>query len=79
MTKNRWNYLKALTAPAARIVHEARVAWMQRNPLDLGPIQTMPLVPMFKTTGGTYNVGRNAEKRRDRKADIKARAAARRA
>lgn len=64
MTRNRWKYLKNLKPAAPRYLHESCKAFMAENPLSAITGVRMPLVPRVVLTGGTYNVGRNAEKRR---------------
>jgi len=66
MNAARWKYLKALTPPAPRYLHTSAAVAMLPQPTD--PL--MPSIPWTQRPGDTYNVGRNAEKRR-RRADAK--------
>ncbi len=74
MNKKRWNYLKSLAPPAPTYLHVAAEVGIAPNPKN----PMMPGTP-WVAKGESYNVGRNASKRADRNADIKMRAAARKA
>lgn len=78
MNKTRWQYLKDLTLSTPRMVHKSCDAGMVPDPRSAVVGFNLPPIPYVERPGHTYNAGRNAAKRHDRKADIRARAAARR-
>ncbi|HEY9145648.1 MAG TPA: hypothetical protein VIN36_03100 [Thiobacillus sp.] len=73
MTPARWAAIRSTSAPAGNYIHISCTAQMVPDPTD----PNAPWIPMV-SAGKTYHAGRNASKRKDRRADIRARAAARR-
>jgi hypothetical protein len=62
LTKNRWEYLKALEPTASRYLHVSAHARMIADPR--GPM--FPLIPWIQRPGMTFNAGRNKAKREKR-------------
>lgn len=68
LSQARWAYLKALKPAAPRMVHQSCEAYMIA-PTGYG----MPWTPYVQKPGVTYNVGRNARKRKERATNAKLR------